>query len=33
LAWFAAAFAEVFYEFFLRGLVVEDEETGRKGLD
>lgn len=29
---FAAAFAKVFYEFFLRGLVVEDEATGEKGV-
>ena len=29
---FAAAFAKVFYEFFLRGLVVEDEVTGEKGF-
>ncbi|MEP0885183.1 hypothetical protein NDI49_26895 [Trichocoleus sp. ST-U3] len=29
---FAAAFAKVFYEFFLRGLVVEDEATGEKGI-
>ncbi len=29
---FAAAFAKVFYEFFLRGLVVEDEVTGEKGV-
>ena len=29
---FAAAFAKVFYEFFLRGLVVKDEVTGEKGF-
>jgi hypothetical protein len=29
---FATAFAKVFYEFFLRGLVVEDEATGEKGV-
>jgi len=29
---FAAAFAKVFYEFFLQGLVVEDEATGEKAI-
>jgi hypothetical protein len=29
---FAAAFAKVFYKFFLRGLVVEDEATGEKAI-